>query len=136
MAELLKVFKAITDKSGLLWREVTDTDKVECFFIINRNFSKIYPDKAQMLNNKEVDKIAVMNLWWLFMRTQPFPAVFWSKAPEKASKPAKGEYTEKDINLLIEKIGITQTEFNLLHLNYKGLLDEELKYYKKLEKEE
>ncbi len=137
MAELLKVFKAITDKSGYSWQGITEVDKVECFFIINRNFSKIYPDKAQKINDKSVDKIAALDLWHYFMRTQPYPSTFWSKAPEKPKeKLAKGEYSEKDIKMLIERLDITPDEFNLLHQNYKELLDERLSYYKKLEKEE
>ena len=134
MAELLKVFKAITDKSDISWNNITDVDKVECFFIINRYFSKIYPEKSILLNNKDIDKIAAMDLWKIFMKSKPYPSEFWSKS-SSTKKLEKGEYTEAEIILLMNKIQITLDEFNLLYSYHKELLDSELKYYKKLQKE-
>jgi hypothetical protein len=135
MAELLKVFKAITEISDSSWGEISDMDKIECFFVINRNFSKIYPNKSLNLNDKEIDKIAAMNLWRSFMKSQPYPSDFWSKSPTSSAKLSPGEYAENDIIMLLEKLEITMDEFNLLYNKHRVELDEELKYYKKLQKQ-
>jgi len=134
MAELLKVFKAMTEYGDGDWNSLEDIHKVECFFIFNRYFTKMYPEKAQLLNDKEIDKVVAMDLWRLFIKSEKYPKNFWSKTSDVKIKLEKGEYTEKDIQLIINKLDIKIDEFNLLYNNHKDILDEELKYYKNLEK--
>ena len=66
MAELIDVFNAII-KNRDKWVSITDEEKSKNFFIINRYFCKIYPDKAQLLNIKNIDKIMAMDIWFHFM---------------------------------------------------------------------
>lgn len=134
MAELLKVFKAMTERSDSDWDRLDDIHKAECFFIFNRYFTKLYPSQCLLLNGKEIDKVDAMNLWRLFIKTKQYPSNFWSKYSGSKIVLNKGEYTEKDIQLIIHKLDIKIDEFNLLYNNHKDILDEELKYYKNLEK--
>ena len=134
MAELLKVFKAMTEYSDTPWNDLEDIHKVECFFIFNRYFTKIFPEKSLLLNDKEIDKVSAMDLWRIFIKTKAYPRDFWSKTPGVKTKLEKGEYTEKDIQLIVSKLDIKMEEFNILYNNHKDVLDEELKYYKNLEK--
>jgi hypothetical protein len=113
------------------WEFVTDEQKNDHFFIINRYFSKQYPYLAQLLNDKTTDKVAGMDLWFYFMEGKPYPKWFWSKS-EKSKDDSI--FSEKEINSLLNKFDIKQEELNLLIKYHLDDLKEELKYIKDGEK--
>ena len=127
--ELIDVFKIFTSKRG--WENVTDEDKDKYFFIFQRFLSKAYPEKSILLNTKGVDKISSMNLWFEFMKSQPYPKWFWSKS----GKVQKTELDDKDFNLLMLKLNINK-EDDLVYLlgKFPDVINEELKFFKKTEK--
>lgn len=127
---LLSVFNAMF-KERENWIFLTDKQKNTYFFIINRNLSKKYPEKAQLLNLKTIDKVAAMDLWYYFMLDKPYPKWFWSKSEKKGDKP---KVTEKDFKLLIKKLKIKEKDLIYLIENHFDWIKEELKYYKDLEK--
>lgn len=113
------------------WNDVPLKEKEETFFIFNRYFSKKYPEKAQLLNLKNIDKASAMNLWYSFMKNKPYPSWFWSKSKKRKEKE---KITENDKLLLLEYT--RESEFNIDYLlkNYFDLIKEELKHIKALEK--
>jgi hypothetical protein len=113
------------------WKYVTDDQKIEFFFICNRYFSKKYPYLAQLLNDKSVDKITGMNLWFHFMEGKPYPKWFWSKSEKSKSESI---FTEKETNSLLDKFNIKQEELDLLIKYHLNDVKEELKYIKDIEK--
>lgn len=129
MAELIDVFNAMfRNKSE--WSKLTDEDKSKNFFIFNRYFSKKYPDKAQLLNLKTIDKVSALDLWYNFMLNKDYPNWFWSKG-EKAEKP---DISEKDFNLLLLKLKVKKEDLEYLIDNHFEFVKDELKYFKSLEK--
>jgi hypothetical protein len=129
MAELIDVVNAIFKKREN-WNDITDEDKQKNFFIINRYFSKIYPDKSQLLNSKNIDKIMAMDTWYYFMANEPYPKDFWSKSEKVTS-----ELSDKEFKMLIKHLGIKKEDIEYLLVNYPDFLKEELEYLKKREKE-
>lgn len=125
--ELIDIVNAITKKRG--WDDVTDLEKEKNFFIINRYMSKMYPIQAQLLNLKTIDKVSGLNLWYHFMLNQPYPKWFWSKG-EKSEKIIP----EKDYNLLLIKLRIKKEDLDYLISSHFEFVQEELKYFKALEK--
>lgn len=109
--------------------KITDDDKIKFFFIYNRYFCKIYPEKAQLLNLKNIDKVVAMDLWFHFMKNEPYPSNFWSKTPKKESV-----IPDKDYKLLKRKLKVDSFDLDYLILNYPDFIKEELTYFKKLEK--
>lgn len=109
--------------------KITDDDKNDFFFIYNRYFSKLYPEKAQLLNLKNVDKVLAMDLWFHFMKTQPYPSNFWSKTPKQEK-----ELPEKDYKLLLKGLKVDQFDLDYLIEKFPDFIKEELTYFKKLEK--
>jgi hypothetical protein len=95
MAELIDVFKAMMRRGS--WDKITVEEKEKNFFIFNRYFSKMYPEQAQLLNLKNIDKVVGMELWYQFMKTEPYPDWFWSKS-EKSDKPI---LAPKDYKMLL-----------------------------------
>lgn len=109
--------------------KISDEDKETFFFIYNRLFSKLYPGKAQLLNLKNIDKVLAMDLWFHFMKTQPYPSNFWSKTPKQEK-----ELPEKDYKLLLKGLKVDQFDLDYLIEKFPDFIKEELTYYKKLEK--
>jgi len=109
--------------------KISDEVKSEFFFIYNRYFSKLYPEKAQLLNLKNIDKVLAMDLWFHFMKTQPYPSNFWSKTPKQEK-----ELPEKDYKLLLKGLRVDQFDLDYLIRKFPDFIKEELAYFKKLEK--
>ncbi len=127
---IIGVFDAmIKNKSN--WKYVTDKQKEEFSFIFNRYFSKKYIEQAALMNLKGIDKVLIMDLWYNFMLTQPFPRWFWSKS-DKVDKP---KITEKEFKMLVIKLKVKPDDINYLIDKHPEFIKGELDYYKKLEKQ-
>jgi hypothetical protein len=127
MADLKLVGNAMFYKKSD-WVNVPDEEKESCFFIFNRYFAKKFPEKAQLLNLKSIDKITAMNLWYQFMLKQPYPNWFWSKS----EKGEKSEIIDKDYKLLLQKLKIKDIDLDYLIEHHIDFIKEELVYIKKL----
>jgi hypothetical protein len=130
MAELIDVFNAML-KNKKDWVKITSDDKEKFSFIFNRYFSKRYTEQAAFMNLKGIDKVLVMDLWYKFMLTQPFPRWFWSKS-DKVDKP---KITEKELKMLVIKLKVKPDDINYLIDKHPEFIKDELDYYKKLEKQ-
>lgn len=111
------------------WNFVSNKQKEKWFFIINRNFSKKYPQKAQLLNLKTIDKATAMDLWFHFMKTQPYPDWFWSKSPKQEK-----DMPEKEYKQLLRHLKIKESDLDYLIDRCPDFIKEEQAYLKKLEK--
>lgn len=111
------------------WIFVTDEQKEKYFFIINRYFSKRYPYDSQLLNDKSIDKITGMNLWFHFMEGKPYPSWFWSKP-----KITENKKDELDLELVKKAHNLHQDEIEFIKRFYCDELQEEIKYLKDLQK--
>ena len=130
MAELIDVFNAML-KNKKDWVKITNDDKEKFSFIFTRYFSKRYTEKAALMNLKGIDKVLVMDLWYKFMLTQPFPKWFWSKS-DKVDKP---KITEKELKMLVIKLKVKPDDINYLIEKHPEFIKDELDDYKKLEKQ-
>lgn len=108
------------------WIGVTDELKESYFFIVNRYLSKIYPEQAFLLNDKLMDKIAGMNIWFAFMKNKPYPSIMWSKSENKTKKTT----TEKELEIFQNQLGINDSEMDILLKYHTDEVKEELKYIK------
>jgi hypothetical protein len=126
MAELIDVANAMF-RNKKDWINISIEDKEKYFFIFNRYFSKKYPTKSQLLNNKNIDKSSSLDLWYHFMLDKSYPNWFWSKS----SKSNKSSLDKKDIELLMTKLQLNKEE-DLIYLldRYPNFIEEELKFYK------
>jgi hypothetical protein len=127
--KITEVFNAMFTRKE--WVKITDEEKSEYFFIINRYMSKKYPYLAQLLNDKTTDKVSGMDLWFHFMEGKPYPKWFWSKS-EKSKDDSI--FSEKEINSLLNKFDIKREELDLLIEYHLDDVKEELKYIKDGEK--
>jgi hypothetical protein len=126
---LLAITNAMFKDKGN-WKWVSDEQKNEFFFIINRLLSKRFPDKAQLLNLKTIDKVSSLDLWHHFMKSKPYPNWIWSK-----SEKEKQLIPDNDYKLLLLRLKIKDIDLDYLIENHFDFIKEELNYYKKLEKQ-
>ena len=129
MANLKLVADAIfTNK--VKWSEISDEEKETSFFVFNRYFAKKYPELSQLLNNKTIDKLVAMDLWYYYFRNKPYPQWLWSK-----SETVKSDISDKDFKLLHVKLKLKDIDLQYLIDNHLDVVKEELKYFKNLEKQ-
>jgi hypothetical protein len=118
----------IYDREG---NKISDEEKILNFFIFNRYFSKTYPEKAQLLNLKTMDKLTAMELWFQFMRTEPYPDNFWSKSPKREN----GGYSDKERKSLKKHMRIDDHDLDYLIRRYPEIVKDELTHLAKIEKQ-
>jgi hypothetical protein len=126
MAELIDVFNAMIKRGD--WQSITVEEKEKNFFIFNRYFSKKYVEQAQLLNLKNIDKVVGMELWYQFMKNQPYPSWFWSKS-EKSDKPV---LAPKDYKMLLVSLKVKSDDLDYLIEKHYEFIKEELSYLKKV----
>lgn len=108
------------------YKYVTKEQKESNFFIINRYFSKIYPEMSEYLNKKNIDKESSMDCWYYFMKDKTYPKLFWSKSKIKKEK----EYTKVDMELLSKELNINENDIDLLIAYHPDTIKDELKKIK------
>lgn len=134
-----------------LWKTIPEEAKEQYFFIVNRYLSKIYPEQAQLLNGKSIDKIAAMDIWYAFMLDKPYPREMWSKPEEvlpqyalddeelnqseTEKKSKKILFSQKDLLSLQQNIQISMSEMEILIKYHEKEVKEELKYLKQQQNE-
>lgn len=109
------------------WKWVTDEQKKEFSFIVNRFFSKRYPEYTELLNSKNQDPVSIMNIWYEFQEGKEYPNWFWSKS----NKIGKSDISDNEFKLLMDKLHINK-ENDLLYLMniFPDIIKEELKWIK------
>lgn len=128
---ILSISKAMFQNRGD-WKFVTQEMKEKYFFIFNRYFSKKYPKMAQLLNDKNINKSISLDLWFNFMIDKTYPKWFWSKSQEKKIE----SMSKGDFELLMEKLHLNKKEdLEYLIQNSPDIVEEELKFYKKQQKQ-
>ena len=123
MAELIDVVKAITNKRHQ-WIDISESDKEKFFFIINRMLSRLYPEMAQNLNNKNIEKSIQLDIWFKFLEGKPYFNM-WPK------KLKQGELSTPDRNIIKKNLDINDDDVDYLNRFYKKELLQEVKNLKK-----
>jgi len=131
---LLAIFNAMI-KNKEDWQYVTDEQKESYFFIMNRYFSKKYPELSQLFNVKSINKVAAMDVWHEFMLDKPYPKWFWSKDVKNNHKNSNEiKISDKDYQSLLLNLQIKDIDLDYLIINNKDFIKEELDYINKKEK--
>ena len=115
------------------YSELTDEDKINSFFIINKKFSIYYPKIAQFLNNKFIDKASAIDQWFILFKDQKtIPGWYWKTKSKKEPDKTKKEKNYKKIS---ERYELKENEMKFLIKYFKSELDKELKQIEIYEKE-
>jgi len=109
---------------------ISDKDKENSFYIINKKFSVGFPNLAATLNNKNLDPVISMDLWFNhFKNVHSIPDWYWIKSPFKKDK--KKKISGPDTRLLIAEFDLNESEFDFIQEHFSDEIDYELKILKR-----
>ena len=128
---LLSIFKVLFSERHK-WEFVTDKQKEDYFFIMNRYLSKKYLSKSKLINNKLIDKVSGMNIWFHFLKNEPYPKWFWSKSNKEKVKKL---LTNKEYNDLRFKLKISEEDMDFLIKEHPYFIKDEINRFKKIQKQ-
>jgi len=127
-------FEKVVDcifKSKSEYYKLTDKNKEDFFWIINRKFGVEYPDLANKLSSKHIDKASALDIWFeKFKNARSIPSWYWSKS---TPKDKEDRLTKSERTLLLENTNLTNEDIDFMIKNYFEDLEFEIKKFKRLE---
>jgi len=114
-----------------LYKNITDKDKEDSFYIINKKLSLGKLSMSQFFNHKFTDKASALDLYYLYFKQKSTPAFWWAKNPNKKEKVKK--VPKADREMLMEYEQLTDSEFDFLYENYQDDVEYKIKLLKRLE---
>ena len=98
---------------------ISNHDKERCFFMINRQLTRVYPVIAATLGQMKIDGAAATDFWHHHLKLikskggNPMPSPMYAKlaAPKKPKKP---KYSKDAIKYAMERFELSPKEFNLM----------------------
>ena len=116
------------------YKFISDEDKENNFFMLNRKFAIKYPKQAQFFNNKNINKASAIDVWYqVFYKTTNGTPQWWWKTKQQA-KP-KSEFSNVDLKLIKEYYELTDNDIKFLTSYYSEKLIEDIKRLKKFKKD-
>jgi hypothetical protein len=110
---------------------ISDEDKENNFFIINRKFSRKYPQVGNMFNNKHVDKASVIDKWFRFFKNiYTTPGWYWGNKKNNKKTNNINVLSDDDITILREVYNLKKNDIDYLMKNFKSDLLKQLKKHK------
>ena len=128
-------FKDIADiffNNKANWKNVSDQDKEENFYIINRKFAIKYPEHAQYFNIKGTDRATAMDLWFLLLKkVNGIPPWWWASSMKNIKKVEKEKSLSKpDIELIKKYTQLSESDILFLYKYYpEEIKNESKKFY-------
>jgi hypothetical protein len=109
---------------------VSDEEKENNFFVLNRKFAIKYLKQAQFFNNKNIDKPSSIDIWYqIFYKTTKGTPDWWWKTKQKTKE--KSDISSADLKLIKNFYGISDKDMDFLIKFYNEKLKEDIKKLKK-----
>jgi len=116
------------------YKYISDEEKEDNFFILNRKYAIKYLKQAQFFNFKSINKASAIDIWYqvFYKNTNGTPQWWWKT---KQLPKEKSEFSNADMKLIREYYSITTDDMNFLIKFYSEKLKEDIKRLKKFKKE-
>jgi len=138
MVKLIDVIKMLFGNRSK-YRSLTIKEKGDYFFIINRLLSKKFPLFSDKMNLKSIDKSLALDIWYLEignrLKSGDIDSTYSKWLWSKGTKVKHNNLSDKDNMFLMKKLRMGQEDLNFLLTYHEEDTKEELKYYKKLDKQ-
>ena len=116
------------------YKFVTDEEKENAFFILNRKFALKDIKKAQFFNSKNVDRASAIDIWFhIFYNVKGLPNWWW-KTKQNTIKKEKPKFSKDDIKLLKDFYELTDRDIDFLIKYQEDDMKENIKKIKKFKK--
>lgn len=118
------------------YKFVSDEEKENNFFMLNRKFAFKYLKQSQFFNNKNINKASAIDIWYqvFYKTTNGTPLWWWNTSKSKKEKNKEKEINKNDIKLIKEYYNISDRDINFLIKFYNDKLLDDIKRIKKFEK--
>jgi hypothetical protein len=117
-------------KNRSKYKVLSDEDKINTFFMVNRKFAVKYIKEAEFLNNKFIDKASALDTWYnYFSDARGIPGWYWSKSTKEKEKIKKIPSADKQD--FIDRNDLNENDYNFLEKHFKEEVEEEIKKIKK-----
>jgi len=114
------------------YKFITDDEKKDAFFVLNRKFAYKDIRKAQFFNNKNIDKSSSLDIWYqIFYGTTNGTPDWWWKTKQPSKNKIKSEFNNNDINLIKDYYEIKNSDVEFLIKYYSKDLKDDIKRLKK-----
>jgi len=114
------------------YKFISDEEKENNFFALNRKFAFKYIKQAQFFNNKNIDRASTLDIWFqIFYKTTKGTPAWWWKT--KQTPKNKSEFNSKDLKLIKEHYDITDKDIEFLIKFYNEKLKNDIKRLKKFQ---
>ena len=114
------------------YRNVTDKDKDDYFYIINKKLYLVKPEVAYFFNHKSIDKASALDLYYLmFKKYNKTPNNWWAKS--KAKKDTIKKIPKSDKEMFMDYEQLNEKDFEFLYEHYKDDVDYKIKLLKRLD---
>jgi len=111
---------------------VTDEEKENNFFVLNRKFAIKYLKQAQFFNNKNIDKPSAIDLWYqIFYKTTKGTPDWWWKTKQKTK--TKSNISNADLKLIKRFYDLSDKDIDFLTNFYNEKLKEDIERIKRFE---
>ena len=118
------------------YKFITDEEKEDSFFMLNRKFSYKYLRKTQFFNNKKINKSSSLDIWYqIFYKTTNGTPDWWWKTKQPSKNKIKSEFNNNDLNLIIDYYEIKKSDIEFLIKYYSQDLKDDIKRLKKFKNE-
>jgi hypothetical protein len=115
------------------YKNITDKDKEDNFFMVNRKFAVNFIKQSQFLNSKFIDKSTSTDIWnHFFKSTNGIPYWYWPPKI-KAKTITNSKIPKKDIIKIQSYCDISDSDLLFLDKYYKEDLDYEIKKLNRFE---
>lgn len=113
------------------YKYVTDEEKNDCFFKLNRKFAIKYLKQAQFFNNKNVNRASAIDVWFqvFYKITNGTPSWWW--LTKKNKETVKTEFVNKDLKMIKDFYELTDYDIKFLTTYFKDDLKIDIKRIKK-----
>jgi hypothetical protein len=117
------------------YKYVSDEEKEDCFFKLNRKFAFKDIKKAEFLNFKNINKSSALDIWYqVFYKTTNGTPQWWWQTKQVSKVKPKSDFNNNDITLIKESYNITDRDIDFLIKYYAEKLREDIKRLKKFKK--
>lgn len=115
------------------YKFISDEEKENNFFVLNRKFAFNYLKQAQFFNNKNIDKASAIDIWYqIFYKTTKGTPSWWWKSKQKVKE--KTDISNNDIKLIKNFYNLTDSDIKFL-IKYKSdKLKNDIERIKKFDK--
>lgn len=118
------------------YKFISDEEKEDTFFMLNRKFAYKDLKKAQFFNNKNIHRASSIDIWYkIFYNTTNGTPQWWWQTKQQPKIKVKPEFNNNDLSFIKDYYELKDIDIDFLIKYYNEDLKNDIKRLKKFNKE-